>query len=136
MKPELNKTYKFYDDGKISRSRQYDAKVIRIIEPEEAETIMFDAWYDPDSDYEYSTFKEKRPPEYKLSLYEVWDKHIEEDKGYLYADVTDLFVGCSIPDFDDDIIWFVRTKDGGWFSMDIQNCWQGGRLDVENKFKI
>lgn len=134
MKPELNKIYNFYDDGKISRARQFEAKVIRIIKPEEAKTIMFDAWYD--SDYEYSTFKERRKPEHKLSLYEVWKNHIKEDAGYLYSGDTDLFVGCSIPDFDDDIIWFVRTKDGGWFSMNIQNCWQGGRLDVENKFKI
>ena len=27
-------------------------------------------------------------------------------------------------------LWFARTKDGGWYSLDIQSSWQGGRLDV------
>lgn len=30
--PEINKEYKFYDDGKITYSRQYDATVINIID--------------------------------------------------------------------------------------------------------
>lgn len=27
----------------------------------------------------------------------------------------------------------VRTKNGGWFSINIQSSWQSGRLDVDNK---
>ena len=27
----------------------------------------------------------------------------------------------------------MRTRDGGWFSMNIQNWWQGGTLDVDEK---
>ena len=23
-----------------------------------------------------------------------------------------------------------RQKGGGWFSIDVQNCWQGGELDI------
>lgn len=30
-------------------------------------------------------------------------------------------------------LYFVRTKNGGWFSMNIQSSWQSGRLDVDEK---
>ena len=46
---------------------------------------------------------------------------------------TDYFIACSIPEFDDHIIWFVRKKDDGWFSMSIQSDWQGGYLDVDGE---
>lgn len=29
----------------------------------------------------------------------------------------------------------MRTKDGGWFTLDIQSSWQGGEIDVtEEKY--
>ena len=34
---------------------------------------------------------------------------------------------------DEDLLYFCRTKDGGWFSINTTNCWQSGRLDVDNK---
>ena len=42
--------------------------------------------------------------------------------------------------YDENIIWFVRTVQGGWFSIDVQSSWQYGSLDVdgsiyENCFK-
>ena len=42
--------------------------------------------------------------------------------------------------YDENIIWFVRTVQGGWFSIDVQSSWQHGSLDVdgsiyENRFK-
>ena len=33
--------------------------------------------------------------------------------------------------YDENTIWFVRTVQGGWFSMDVQNTWQSGSLDVD-----
>lgn len=43
-----------------------------------------------------------------------------------------FFVECEIPGYDEaNTIWFVRTIQGGWFSMDVQNTWQSGSLDVD-----
>ena len=33
--------------------------------------------------------------------------------------------------YDENIIWFVRTVQGGWFSIDVQSSWQYGSLDVD-----
>jgi hypothetical protein len=48
----------------------------------------------------------------------------------LYAEETDCFVRLSCPVYDKNDLWAVRTVDGGWFTIDIQSGWQGGRLDV------
>lgn len=39
--PEINKTYHFFGDGKISYSRHYLAKVIKIITPDKAKNIIY-----------------------------------------------------------------------------------------------
>lgn len=44
---------------------------------------------------------------------------------WLYAPQTDVFV---ITDNGDETETFVRTKDGGWFSMGFLNS---GRLDID-----
>jgi hypothetical protein len=51
----------------------------------------------------------------------------------LYAEETDYFVKCSIPKYDENDIWFVRTINGGWFSLNTVNTWMAGRLDVSGK---
>ena len=33
--------------------------------------------------------------------------------------------------YDENTIWFVRTVQGGWFSIDVQSSWQYGSLDVD-----
>ena len=41
---------------------------------------------------------------------------------------TDYFIKASIPGYDKNPIWFVRTKGGGWFSFETVACWMSGRL--------
>jgi hypothetical protein len=67
-----------------------------------------------------------------MSLYEQWKEEVL-NHDWLYAVDTDYFIECSCPKYDEDNLWFVRTKDGGWFSMNIQNSWQSGRLDIDEK---
>lgn len=45
---------------------------------------------------------------------------------WLYAQDTDYFVKA---EWDDETSYFVRTTDGGWFSLG----WFGARLDVDGK---
>lgn len=144
--PKVGKTYKFYDDGKIRESRQYDATVLRIIARDEARQIKISMVYDcpnPESKEDY------------MSLYNAWQnaikahtcgpgaKHIRFNddwsiteiragEPWLYASDTDYFIECSVPDYDEHSLWFARTIWGAWFSMDIEDCWMGGILDVDN----
>lgn len=133
--PQKGDTYNFYDDGKIGR--KYTAQVIRVIPFNESNNITFKARLNDDG--ELSTYYNKEcgiddQYIYEKSLCDIWSKSVIEIS-WVFADKTDYFVECSIPEYDEDTIWFARTKGGGWFSMDIQNSWQGGRLDVENKYK-
>ena len=121
--PEVGKEYHFFDDGKIRRSRHYIATIKRIITKEEAKSIIFKLTeYFNDDDYY----------DYKSSLYDIWQSEIER-YDWIIAKDTDYIVEASIPEYDDNLIYFVRTKDGGWFSMNIQSDWQGGRLDIDGK---
>ena len=56
-------------------------------------------------------------------LLELWHNEVEECY-WLYATETDYFVKA---EYDDETAYFVRTKDGGWFSLG----WFGSRLDID-----
>ena len=126
--PQVGEKLHFFDDGKVSDSRHYMAVVTHVLTPEQAKLVFVDA----------RTVCENHSLELednkRLTLLDI---HAEEVKccDWLYADQTDYFIGCAIPEFDDHIIWFVRTKDShqSWFSMDIQSNWQGGYLDVDGE---
>jgi len=118
--PEIGKKYHFFDDGKIGSSRHYIAECVEIISAEEAKNRFFVL---QDEDEQIGTESDI----IELSMYDIWKDEAENHK-YLYAQETDCFVGCIIPKYDDNIIWFARTTDGGWFSINIQSWWQSGRL--------
>ena len=52
-----------------------------------------------------------------------WCKNVAECY-WLYASETDYFVKA---EYDDETVYFVRTKEGGWFSLG----WFGSRLDID-----
>lgn len=120
--PEIGKYYHFFDDGKTSPNRHYICRCERIITPDEAKKIIVEV-----------------PNQYmdnvmdSVSLYDHWHDNEVPNGYWLIADKTDYFVECSCPNYDDNNLWFARTVDGGWFSMDIQSWWQGGRLDVDGE---
>jgi len=121
--PSVGELLHFWDDGKSSPSRHYICKVERIVPISQADSIQFDVT-------DYDTDKPT-----KRSLRDIW---VSEKKScdWLYAYKTDVFIEASCPKYDEHNLWFARTKDGGFFSMDIQNSWQSGRLDVDGeKFK-
>lgn len=101
--PEVGKEYHIFDDGKIRPSRHYIAKIVKLIYPEDAYEIT--------------------------ALYKAWQEQVEECY-WLFAKETDYFVVAE-SDYDKDLIYFVRTTDGGWFSIDYPGCWMGARLDID-----
>ena len=104
--PKVNQTCMFFDDGKISYSRMYQATVKQVMVYDDA----------PD--------KVKKAFERESKTHDwIWNK------------TTDYIVACEIKDYDNNLIWFARTVDGGWFSMDVDKSWQGGCLDIDGKLE-
>lgn len=142
--PKVGDKHHFFDDGKIKESRHYIAEVLEVITPEEAENVVFDLIEYDDWDKELKDWRIKKP--INKTLYEIWreevDGHRQGDKPWilvksdhfkpnapwLYEEETDFFVKCSIPEYDELPIWFVRDIDGGWFSMDTEKTWMSGLL--------
>ena len=104
--PEVGKEYHIFDDGKISPGRHYMAKIEKV--------IPFGDVYDPESE-----------------LYLAWKDNVKEAY-WLFAEHTDFFVQAK-SSYDKNPLFFVRTKDGGWFSIDYPDCWMGARLDIDGK---
>ena len=98
--PEVGKEYHAFDDGKIRPSRLEHVKIVEVI-----------------------PFKECEDEE----LIKLWYKEVA-DCYWLYETETDYFVKAKW-DQDTDPMYFVRTKDGGWFSMG----WFGSRLDIDGE---
>ena len=96
--PEVGKEYHTFDDGKIKPSRHYKAKIVEII-----------------------PFKECKDDALKLD----WAEDVSACS-WLYALETDYFIKA-IVDHLDKPWYFVRTVDGGWFSL---GYW-GSRLDID-----
>ena len=129
--PIIGKSYEFYDDGKITPSRRSTATVLEVLSPEEAKSVMFPIYVCEESDMIPTTVvTEGEDPIGEISLYTVWLQNVMEHD-WVFATETDCFIKCSIPKYDEYPIWFVRTIEGNWFSLDIQH-WQGGLLDVDN----
>ena len=117
--PQVGQIYHFFDDGKMSKNRHYKAECLEVITPEETKKVLLEIPTDGSSDTQ------------KVSLYDIWRDNVREFD-WMYAEKTDYFVRCRVPEFDENDLWFVRTINNRWFSMDIQSWWQVGLLDVGN----
>ena len=125
--PKVGEFYHFFDDGKTSASRHYICKVERIVPFSEAKDILFTT---PRGEtFENGKFESF---DIDMSLEDIWKDEMTQCH-WLYATETDYFIEASCPVYDDNNLWFARTKDGGWFSMNIQSWWQSGNLDVDGK---
>ena len=98
--PEVGKEYHAFDDGKIKPSRLEVVKITELIPFAEASE----------------------------ELINLWKQEVEECY-WLYAEETDYFVKANYTLPDIEAQWFVRTEDGGWFSLGF---W-GSRLDVDGE---
>ena len=106
--PEVGKEYHIFDDGKIRPSRHYTAKIIEVI-----------------------PFKEAYPVEDTMcAVLAAWKEEVNENAWFLFARETDYFIKAE-SNYDKNPLYFVRTLDGGWFSIDYPNCWMGARLDID-----
>lgn len=80
----------------------------------------------------------------KKSILEIVEKNNLEilkidlcnDYDWIWNGDTDYFIGCYIPRYDNHLVWFARTVNRGWFSMDFQSNWNGGLLDVSRDIQF
>jgi hypothetical protein len=134
--PKIGDKHHFFDDGKMRESRHYIAEVLSVITPEEAKQ----------TNIARTEYYQNEPYTFTQSLYERWveevndhrqgerpwvlvdSEHFKPHAPWLYEETTDYFIECSIPQYDADSVWFVRTIRGGWFSIDTTHSWMGGQL--------
>lgn len=102
--PEIGKTYHCFDDGKITFSRHYIVKIDEVLN--------------------YMKFKKKYPNEFKQYC------ETAKDRYWLLSRQTDKFI-ITYKGENDELGVFVRTKQGGWFS--IGDYFNSGELDVTGK---
>lgn len=109
--PEVGKEYHIFDDGKVRPSRHSICKICKV--------VPFDECND-------------------LELLEAWNDEVLRTY-WLFAPETDYFVNGAVKKEDGvfEIHHFVRTLDGGWFSIDYPESWTASRLDIDGSlFKI
>lgn len=125
--PELLHYYHFWDDGKVSPGRHYICRVEGLL----TQTTALSTWVKVPIDSDFWPIIDGKPQKIyeDKTLYNVWKEAIKFHD-HLLADNTDYFVEISCPEYDDNLLYAVRTKNGGWFTLDIQSWWQGGILDV------
>lgn len=134
--PEIGKSYYFFDDGKISPSRCYIATVTKVIPANENPTITIK---NPETGanniVSLESLRKKEVDEHRQEEgFIIINSGVVDTKPgspWLYAEETDYFIKCNIPNYDESPIIFVRTVGGGWFSIDVTNLWQSGELDVD-----
>ena len=123
--PKVGEVLHFWDDGKSGDSRHYLAVVTHVLTKEQMKMVSwtpsecFEPWEDANGKWH----------DVPNDFLDVWEYN-KQQYDWIFADDTDFFVGCAIPEYDEHILWFVRTKYGQWFSMEAQSCWQCVFLDV------
>ena len=102
--PEVGRRYHCFDDGKITLSRHYIVRIDEVLN--------------------HMAFKRKYP--------ELFQRYIKTAKGHywLYSRRTDKFVVTHDGE-NHELGVFVRTKQGGWFS--IGDWFNSGTLDVTGR---
>lgn len=100
--PKVGEKYSYFDDGKIKESRKLIVTITNII---------------PYNEIDSDTLSE-------------WNEEVK-DCDWLYSTETDFFINGFLKTSHNSTedVTFVRTKDGGWFSLGI---W-GGSLDVDGE---
>ena len=132
--PVIGEQYHFFDDGKIRESRHYMATVLDIITPEQTKDIYINRQWEDTPVSLYTIWREEIDRHRQGNTFKVLTSgSMEFGAPWLYTEETDYFIKCSIPDYDENDVWFVRTVDDGWFSLDTINTWMGGRLDVSGE---
>ena len=114
--PKIGDKFVFLDDGKWGNSRLHIAIVTNIYDFDDTKNIKVKIWEDNLTQIEVSL-----------------SERLKENISYsddLYVTNPQKVLECSIPSYDENLIYFINTKDSmyKWFSVDVQSYWQSGGL--------
>lgn len=114
--PVVGQSYKFYDDGQIEWDHRFEATVTRVIDREEAHSVIL-------------------TEPIAATLIDTWEYMFLNQNSYMpiYDENTEAFVECEIPGYSSRRVWFVRGTDGGWVALPINSYWEIGDLDVDGE---
>lgn len=119
--PRIGKCYHFWVDGKSSTAHHYVCKCERIVIPSQARYLKINE----------SIWDNEQNAEIKeTNLYDIWQENVKA-RPWLYSERTDYLIECSCPQFDNNHLWFVRTVDDKFFSLNIQSSHQSGLLELK-----
>lgn len=92
--PSIGTEYYFFDDDKININKRYIATITDIIPFSQAPENL---------------------------IYE-WSENLNYNPN-IFNEMTDVFIQTSIPEYDDDPIYFVRDIHGSFYSIEVTNDW-------------
>ena len=125
--PTIGIKYDFYDDGIRLESHHFVAEVMDIITPNQAKDIVI-------NDESLYTIWRREIDDHRQSTNFIVHNGSDTNPGspWLYAENTDYFIKCRIPEYVDYNVWFVRDVKGGWHSLNTESYLMGGRLVVSD----
>ena len=128
--PEVGREYAIYDDGKHNPTRLYTGTVVRIVPFSEVDSVVVGGVPVMSPDFT-KVFDENGNQQFtEIPLREAVEDEVSRCD-WLYCAEPDHLIEVSAPYFDENNLWFIRSKNGGWFSIDIQDDWQTAELDLD-----
>lgn len=118
--PNIGDIIPAFDDGKVRFSRLYVAKITDIISFERAKEMKLENLPIEGPSNEYTSGW----------LIDIW-KWNKQEYDWLFAEETDFFIEAELEGEVANPNYFVRTKNGEWFSMNVQSYLQGAVLDTD-----
>lgn len=119
--PELYGYYDFWDNDRREEKYHYFAWVMDIITPDRAKNIILPV---PTHNFDDGTVTNV-----EMSLYERWEEEVLFCND-IYQDFTDFFIKANIPGYSENPVYFVRSKDGTWYSIDTTEINTKGKLEI------
>lgn len=127
--PKVGDILPAFDDGKIRPSRLYPVKVLEVL-PWSGKTL--DRVFEMINFLNEDTTSSNFPGHTKLPLIVAWNRAWRETD-WIFSSETDYFIVTETGYEYEPIEIFARTKDEGWFSIELRSYMTGSTLDSDMK---
>ena len=119
--PKKGETYYFYLCGKIKIKDEFEAIIEQVIPYEEGEQYCVRQYYAELEDV------------VETPILDIWLEN-QDSTFWLLAETTDYIIEASIPNLTPCKIYFARTIDGEWYSLEVNTPRHLGLLDVTGEY--
>ena len=119
--PKKGETYWFYLCGKIKIKDEFEAIVEQVIPFAECDTYFVRQYYAELEDI------------VETAVMDIWLEN-QDEMFWLLAEMTDYIIEVSIPNLTPAKVYFARTTDGEWYSLEVNTPRHLGLLDVTGEY--